>query len=78
MLCQYKNIFGIPGKGVHAWKFMDTAIFDYVGTLFLAVIFARLTGVPLVLSTILMFVLGVVLHVVFCVPTAAVKYLGLA
>ena len=78
MLCQYKNIFGSPGKGVHAWRFMDTAVFDYVGTLLLAALFARLTGLPLVLSTILMFAVGVVLHVVFCVPTAAVKYLGWA
>lgn len=73
-LCAYKNIFGAPRTGVHAWRFLDTAMVDYFGTILLAMIFTRATKVPLVLSTILMFVLGIVLHWAFCVPTNAVKF----
>lgn len=76
--CDYKNIFGVPGTGVHKWRFMDVALFDYVGTIVLAIIFSKLTKLPLVLSTILMFVLGIALHAIFCVPTSTVKYLGFA
>lgn len=64
-LCKYKNIFGVPGTGVHAWKFEGTSLFDYIGTIILAVI----TKVPLVITTIIMF-----LHYIFCVPTQAIKY----
>jgi hypothetical protein len=76
MLCKYKDILGIPGKGVHSYRFMDTAVVDYLGTILLAVILTKYTKIPLVLSTILMFILGIVLHVLFCVPTGATRYLG--
>ena len=74
-LCAYKNVFGVPRSGIHSWRFLDTAMVDYLGTIGLAMIFTRVTKVPLVLSTILMFVLGIVLHWVFCVETNAVKFL---
>jgi len=77
MSCPYKYLFGIPGKGVHAYRFMDTAIVDYVGTIVLAALLTKFTQLPLVLSTILMFIIGILLHVVFCVPTGATRYLGL-
>lgn len=77
MSCHYKYLFGIPGKGVHAYRFMDTAIVDYVGTIVLAALLTKFTQLPLVLSTILMFIIGILLHVVFCVPTGATRYLGL-
>lgn len=76
MLCKYKNIFGVPGQGFHSMRLLDVAMFDYVGTILLAVIVSKFTKIPLVLSTILMFVLGLVLHWVFCVPTSALKFLG--
>lgn len=77
MLCKYKNLFGVAGEGVHAYRFMDTAMVDYVGTLLLAVLLTKYTRIPLVLSTILMFIMGIVLHALFCVPTGATRYLGI-
>ena len=76
-LCKYKDILGVPGQGVHSYRFLDTAIVDYVLTIILAAVVTKFTGMPFVLSTILMFVLGIVLHAVFCVPTNATKYLGI-
>jgi len=29
-LCKYKNVFGIPGKGIHYYRFMNTAIADVI------------------------------------------------
>lgn len=74
-LCQYKNILGVPGKGVHSWKFMGTSMFDYLGTILLAVGLTWLTDIPLVTSTIIMFLVGILSHYIFCVPTQTVKFL---
>ncbi len=78
MFCQHKDIFGKMGEGFHRTRILDAAAGDYFGTILLAIIFAKFTKIPLVISTILMFVLGIVGHWLFCVPTGAVKFLGLA
>lgn len=77
MLCQYKDIFGIPKEGVHSLQFLNTAVVDYVLTIALAALFAYATGIPWVISTILMFCLAIVMHTIFCVPTNSVEFLGL-
>jgi hypothetical protein len=73
----YSDIFGLPNKGFHKIRLLDVALGDYVGTIFLAILLSYLTSIPLVLSTIFMYILGIILHVLFDVPTSAVKYLGL-
>jgi hypothetical protein len=35
-LCKYKDIFGIPGKGVHSYRFFNIAIVDVFLTLVLS------------------------------------------
>ena len=67
MLCQYRDIFGAPGTGVHRFRFLGTPIVDYIGTILLAMMFTKVTGISLVTSTILMFLLGILLHKLFCV-----------
>jgi hypothetical protein len=74
---KFKNIFGIPNQGVHKYKFLDVSIIDYILTLVLAIIWSYFTNFPLVLSTIISFILAIILHTLFGVPTSAVKYLGL-
>ena len=76
MFCKYKDIFGIPGKGFHSVRLMDVALGDYVGTILLAILMSHVTKYPLVLTTIFMFILGLILHILFCVPTSASKFLG--
>ena len=76
MSCPYKNLLGIPGKGFHAYRLLDTAMGDYIGTIVVAAIVTKYTKIPLVLSTIMLFILGIVLHILFCVSTGATRYLG--
>lgn len=81
MICpfsKYKNIFGIPGKGVHSIRLAGTAVVDYTLTLLVAVITSLLTGFPLVLATILWFGIGFVLHILFGVQTSTLTYLGIS
>jgi len=76
-LCKYKDILGVPGKGVHSTRFLGVALYDYIGTILLAIITTKITKVPLVITTIAWFVLGILLHALFCVPTQAIIFLGL-
>tara|TARA_B000000557_G_scaffold253505_1_gene242663 strand:+ start:636 stop:887 length:252 start_codon:yes stop_codon:yes gene_type:complete len=74
---QYKYIFGKPNEGVHSIRFGDTAIVDYLLTIFLAMITTLITKIPLVLTTIVWLIIGIILHFLFGIQTAALKYLGI-
>lgn len=74
---KYSEIFGISRKGVHKIRFLDAAAFDYVVAILLAVILSKITRLPIVISTIIMFIIGIVLHALFGVNTSAVKFLNL-
>lgn len=49
----------------------DTALNDYVGTLLLAWLLAAMSGINLVNATLIMFLLGIILHYLFCVRIGA-------
>ena len=36
-LSKYKNLFGEPGKGIHRFRFLNSAVVDYVLTIILAI-----------------------------------------
>jgi hypothetical protein len=81
LLCpfyKHRNIFGKPKQGVHKTRFLGLALVDYVLTIVVAMLTTLVTRVPLVLTTIGWLILGLLLHVLFGVPTDAVKFLGLA
>ena len=73
-LCKYRDLFGTPMTGAHSYRFMDASIIDYVLTLLLAFLFSKLTKIPLVISTIIMFIIGILLHLVFCVETSSTVF----
>lgn len=55
----------------------NTVAFDYISTIIGSLIFSKLSKIPLVLSTIILFILGEILHYVFNVKTNSLTYLGL-
>ena len=79
MSCPYKHILGVPKEGVHEMRVpgTDTAFVDYVLTLIGAWLLTRVSKnkIPLVFATVLLFLVGEVLHYVFCVPTQTLKFL---
>jgi hypothetical protein len=75
---KFKNALGVPGKGIHRFRLMNTAIFDYILTIIMAILSSYLLKVPLVLSTIAWFILGIVAHMLFDVKTNTIKTLGLS
>ena len=74
---KYKDIFGEAGKGVHSYRFLNTALVDYLLTILVAILLTYLTDIPLVLTTIGLLVLGLILHYLFGVNTNSLKYLGI-
>lgn len=76
-LKKYKDILGKPKEGVHSHRFLGTAIVDYLLSIIVAIILAYFSNIPLVLTTIIVFVLGIILHILFGVPTNTTKYLGI-
>ena len=75
-LCRYKNIFGIPGEGIHSYRVYNIAIMDVIGTILIGLIISFLFDTPLIKTIILLFLLGCIMHYLFCVDTTVNKYLN--
>lgn len=74
-LCQYKNILGEPGKGVHSFRIFNFAIFDIVSTILLAYVIHKVFKIELITSLVICFLSGIILHRIFCVETTLDKIL---
>ena len=74
--CKYSGILGEPGKGFHKHVF-GIAIGDVIGTILLAVviyyivkkIFPNVTRKIFWIILLILFILGIILHKLFCVNT---------
>ena len=74
-LCKYKNILGEPGKGAHSYRFFGIAIVDTVLTIIAAYIISYFFKFPFIYVLIILFVIGIILHRLFCVRTTIDKLL---
>jgi len=74
-LCKYKDIFGKPEKGFHSTRFMGVAIYDVIGTLIVSLLISYYTKYSFVYVAIFLFILGIILHNLFCVRTTVDKIL---
>ena len=72
-LCKYKDYFGEPGKGVHSHRIFNIAIVDVAMTLIGALIISYLSGIKFIWAALGLFILGILLHRVFCVRTTLDK-----
>jgi hypothetical protein len=70
MLCKYSEIFGKVAEGVHSYRIFNIAIVDVIMTVIGAFVLHFLYPKYSVLSfAIVLFLLGIILHRVFCVRT---------
>jgi len=82
-LCNYKNLFGEPGKGAHSIRIFNIAIIDVLSTIILAfvihqIILERWLGIYTVSIWIVLglcFLAGIIAHRLFCVRTTIDKLL---
>ena len=73
--CPYKYLFGKPNEGLHAYRFMNIAIVDVLMTVIMAFILSNLFTISFwkVLGS--LFIMGIILHRLFCVRTTVDKLL---
>ena len=74
-LCKYKNSLGVPGKGVHK-HILGVAYIDVISTIIggilLSFIFPKVSVWYILL---ILFLLGIFLHRLFCVETTVDRIL---
>lgn len=75
MFCKYKDIFGKPGQGIHARRFLNVAIMDVLGTIIGAVVISFITKYKFLHVLLFLFLLGILCHRLFCVRTTIDKLL---
>lgn len=77
MFCQYSDIFGKIKEGVHKYRLFNLAIVDvvmtFIGAYFLQKVFFKKYQYYQVLLG--LFILGIILHRIFCVRTTIDKLL---
>jgi len=74
-LCKYKNALGLPGKGIHSYRVFGVAIADVIMTIIGAILISFFFKTNLMYTMVCLFLLGIVLHRLFCVRTTVDKLL---
>uniref|UniRef100_A0A6C0AT31 Uncharacterized protein n=1 Tax=viral metagenome TaxID=1070528 RepID=A0A6C0AT31_9ZZZZ len=74
-LCDYKDALGEPGKGIHSYRFMGVSIADVIITIIGALILSFIIKKPFLVVLLVLFILGIILHKLFCVRTTIDKLL---
>ncbi len=73
MNCPYRHILGKEGEGLHSYRIFNIAIIDVLFTLIGAFIISYLFNYNYFIVLIFLFILGIILHRVFCVNTTINK-----
>ena len=73
-LCRYKDIFGRPREGAHAYRIFNIAVVDVTATIIVAFIIASVFGLSFWKSLVGLFIVGIISHRAFCVRTTIDKW----
>ena len=74
-LCKYKDIFGKPNTGLHSLRILDIAIFDVLCVIIIGMLISNTFKMSLLYTIISLFLLGIILHRLFCVRTTVDRLL---
>lgn len=74
MSCQFKDIFGKPGEGVHSYRIFGMAAVDLFLTILGALLISWKTDHNFLLVFGVLFIVGEIFHWMFCVDTAVIKF----
>lgn len=76
-LCKYKDILGVPGKGLHQYFGFGFAILDLIGTIVIAYGLSLMFGQSFLKAFIALMIFTIIIHKLFCVKTKLNVFLGL-
>ena len=68
-VCKFKDFFGKPNEGVHRFRIFNIAIIDVIFVIIFAVIISKYFKISLLYTIIGIFILGIIIHRLFCVRT---------
>ena len=74
-LCKYKDALGKPNVGIHSYRIFNIAIVDVIMTFIGAFIISYFYNISFIKTSIFLFILGIILHRIFCVKTTIDKLL---
>jgi hypothetical protein len=74
-LCPYKNLGGKPKEGHSKYRILDISIVDTVGTIIIAYFISKYYNQDFKMIVVILFILGIILHRLFCVRTTIDKLL---
>jgi len=77
MSCPFKDIFGKPREGPHAWRVLDVAVVDSLLTVLLALILQKIFFQNFSFLKVLVwtFIIGELTHWYFCVDSKVIQML---
>jgi len=74
--CKYRDIIGKPDTGLrHTYRIYDIAVIDTVVTIFAAYLISYYYNYSFLLVLVIVFLLGIFFHRLFCVRTGVDKLL---
>jgi hypothetical protein len=71
----FDKIIGVPGVGIHSYRIFNIAYMDVIVVLIGSILLAKLLKWNYIRTIIGMFVIGIVIHRLFCVKTVLDKWL---
>ncbi len=71
----YSNIFGEPNTGIHSYRIFNIAIVDVILTIIGAFLISYLFNLNFIKCLLILFILGIILHRLFCVNTTINKFI---
>ena len=74
-LCKYKDILGKPNSGLRSIRILDIAILDVLSLIIVGMLISNTFKIPLLYTIISLFILGIILHRLFCVRTTVDRLL---
>ncbi len=75
-LCKYKNILGEPNKGWRAkYRFLDISYIDAIVVIIIGFVISKATNYPLSYTLVALFLLGILVHKLFCVRTRVDRWI---
>lgn len=71
--CKYRHLFGVEGQGAHKYRILNIAIVDTLLTIIGAWLIANFFDFTFWKVLLVVFILGLLLHRLFCVKTTLTK-----
>jgi uncharacterized membrane protein (DUF373 family) len=74
-ICPYKYILGKPNEGVHSYRIFNIAIINVICTIIVGYFISKYWILDIKEVLIVLFLLGIIVHRLFCVETTIDKLL---